>query len=60
MTDPIDLEYTPIPTPISQPVKHEPGDPHQYRITCVVCGEQGTIRLTVDPETAPKEHGHDR
>jgi hypothetical protein len=28
-----------------------PGDPHHYRITCTVCGEQGTIRLTVDPQT---------
>jgi hypothetical protein len=31
---------------------HKPGDSHRYRITCEVCGERGTIRLTVDPETA--------
>ena len=30
--------------------EHKPGDPHQYRITCSICGERGTIRLTVDPE----------
>jgi hypothetical protein len=34
---------------------HKPGDPHQYRITCEVCGERGAIRLTVDPETAPPD-----
>ncbi len=32
--------------------EHKPGDPHQYRLTCEVCGDRGTIRLTVDPETA--------
>ena len=49
----IDLEYTPIITPILK--KHEPGDPHQYRITCKVCGERGMIRLTIDPETVAPE-----
>lgn len=43
-----DAALAPAP---SEP-RHEPGDPHQYRITCEVCGERGTIRLTVDPETA--------
>lgn len=36
---------------------HEPGDSHQYRIACEVCGERGTIRLTVDPETALAPRG---
>jgi hypothetical protein len=31
--------------------QHKPGDPHQYRLTCEVCGESGTIRLTIDPGT---------
>lgn len=30
--------------------EHAPGDPHQYRITCKVCGERGTIRLSIEPE----------
>jgi hypothetical protein len=31
---------------------HEPGEPHRYQIECP-CGQRGTIRLSVDPETAP-------
>jgi hypothetical protein len=29
---------------------HQPGDPHQYEIACKVCGQPGTIRISVDPE----------
>lgn len=57
----VDMDYTiddrvisDTPT-ITPPVKHKPGDPHQYEIACVVCGERGTLRLTVDPETAAPE-----
>jgi hypothetical protein len=32
--------------------EHNPGDHHQYQITCEICGIRGTIRLSVDPETA--------
>ena len=32
------------------PSEHKRGETHRYRITCEVCGESGTIRLTVDPE----------
>lgn len=34
-------------------VAHEPGAQHRYRIRCIDCGQQGTIRLAVDPETVP-------
>jgi hypothetical protein len=31
---------------------HQLGEPHEYEITCRVCGQVGVLRLTVDPETA--------
>lgn len=33
--------------------QHQPGDPHQYEIACKVCDQHGTLRVSVDPETAP-------
>lgn len=32
---------------------HQPGDPHEYEITCNVCGQVGNVRLTVDPTVTP-------
>jgi hypothetical protein len=34
----------PIPDP------HKPGDNHDYRIECVVCGERGVLQLSVEPQ----------
>lgn len=34
------------------PDGHKPGDQHRYLIECSVCGERGTIRLSVDPQAA--------
>jgi hypothetical protein len=31
--------------------RHEVGDPHQYQIVCLVCGQWGVLRLSVDPQT---------
>jgi hypothetical protein len=31
--------------------RHEVGDPHLYQIVCVVCGQRGVLRLSVDPAT---------
>jgi hypothetical protein len=36
---------------VRTPDAHKPGDPHQYKLICEVCGEHGTIRVSVDPET---------
>lgn len=33
--------------------EHTEGEPHEYRITCRVCGEQGTVRLSIEPQVAP-------
>jgi hypothetical protein len=35
------------------PGTHESGASHEYDLTCRVCGQLGTIRLTIDPQTAP-------
>lgn len=35
--------------------QHEPGDLHRYRIECEVCGQQGTIRLSIDPDHVATE-----
>jgi hypothetical protein len=40
---------------VAQVRAHEPGDNHEYDLTCKVCGQPGVIRLTIDPETAPKD-----
>ena len=29
---------------------HKPGEAHRYRIECEVCGERGTVRLSVEPQ----------
>jgi len=31
---------------------HEQGEPHRYRIECEVCGERGTVQLTIEPQVA--------
>jgi len=31
---------------------HQAGDPHEYEITCKVCGQHGQVRLSVDPVSA--------
>ena len=28
---------------------HTAGEPHDYRIECVVCGQRGVVRLTIEP-----------
>lgn len=38
-----------------QPPAHKPGDPHLYRIECEVCGQRGTVRLSVEPQASPEE-----
>lgn len=30
---------------------HKPGDPHEYRVQCKVCGEYGTVQLSILPQT---------
>ncbi len=32
------------------PIRHRAGDPHQYRLECIECGQSGVIRVTIDPE----------
>jgi hypothetical protein len=32
------------------PAAHESGETHRYRIECEVCGQRGTVRLSVEPE----------
>lgn len=32
-----------------EPRQHQVGDFHEYQIVCKVCGEYGTLRLTIDP-----------
>jgi len=33
--------------------EHEPGESHHYGpLVCSVCGQQGTIRLSIEPQTA--------
>lgn len=32
---------------------HKPGDPHRYLLECAVCGQRGTVRLSVEPESQP-------
>jgi DNA-binding CsgD family transcriptional regulator len=31
---------------------HTPGERHNYALNCTVCGGQGTIRVSVDPDRA--------
>lgn len=33
---------------------HKPGENHQYRLKCEICGQPGVIRVTVDPERVPE------
>lgn len=33
--------------------KHEQGEYHQYRTKCEVCGQPGTLHLTLEPEREP-------
>jgi hypothetical protein len=33
---------------------HPPGGQHRYRIVCDDCGGIGTLRVSVDPATAPE------
>jgi hypothetical protein len=39
---------------------HEPGEPHQYDLTCRLCGQKGTVSVAVEPQYAPPavERGH--
>jgi hypothetical protein len=34
---------------------HKPGGPHEYALSCKVCGEPGTVRLSIDPQWADKD-----
>jgi hypothetical protein len=36
---------------------HKPGDPHQYRTECHICGERGYLHLSLEPQfaVAPRE-----
>jgi hypothetical protein len=34
---------------------HEPGDLHEYEMTCRVCGQPGTVQLNLVPVRAPDE-----
>lgn len=31
---------------------HKPGESHAYRIECEVCGQRGTVNLSIEPQTA--------
>jgi hypothetical protein len=31
---------------------HGDGEPHRYRIECEVCGQRGTVNLSIEPQTA--------
>ena len=35
---------------------HEPGDNHEYDLTCKVCGQPGVVRLTIDPQYEQEAH----
>jgi len=42
------------------PDGHKPGDFHRYITECTICGQPGTIRLSLEPQVAdslPAEHG---
>jgi hypothetical protein len=32
---------------------HEPGESHEYRIECKVCGQPGMVRVSIDPARVP-------
>jgi hypothetical protein len=32
---------------------HEPGEPHQYVVRCTVCGQPGTVQLSIEPQSEP-------
>ena len=34
---------------------HEPGEPHRYRIDCTICGQPGTVRVSVEPQRKAAE-----
>jgi hypothetical protein len=38
---------------LAAPPPHGPlvGEPHRYRIECEVCGQAGTVQLSVEPQT---------
>lgn len=40
----------PVTTPRSE--KHQPGEAHQYDLTCRVCGQNGTVSVSVEPQYA--------
>jgi len=31
---------------------HQPGEHHDYRIECEVCGQRGTFHLSIEPQMA--------
>lgn len=33
---------------------HQPGEAHDYALTCKTCGQPGTIRVSIDPATVPE------
>jgi hypothetical protein len=35
---------------IANEVDHKPGEPHEYSVTCMVCGQNGTVRLSIEPQ----------
>lgn len=34
------------------PGTHKPGDHHEYRIECSICGQRGQVQLSVEPQRA--------
>lgn len=32
--------------------KHEAGELHHYQLECTVCGQQGTVNLSIEPQRA--------
>lgn len=34
-----------------RPEPHRPGEQHRYRIQCEICGQRGTIQLSIEPQT---------
>ena len=43
------LKSAPATAAVDAPA-HRPGDPHTYRAACTVCGQEGTVRVTLEPQ----------
>lgn len=44
--------YVALAAQPAPPLTHEPGESHRYRVECEVCGQPGTVQLSVEPQRA--------